>query len=283
MTIRTLPHLQYLGFQLIQPAPELREFVQDYWFVQSHDTTLYREEFLHPTGGVGIILNYGDVFSLDNQLVTAKMCLDGANTFSRRLNFAGHVNAVGVRFKTAGAYPFFKMPIFEIIDHPYDLLDLQIPHIHNIYEQVYEATSIYKQAQLLNNWLLHLLNTNRIADATVQGAIQHLQQSHGIKSVQAIGDQIGISTRQLQRQYKTQIGISPKHYARLLRVDHVRTVIKTQANPSFADVACQTGYYDQSHLIREFKSVVGMTPGAYVERHLQRNDYSATNAETSHT
>lgn len=283
MSKRSLPHLEYLGFQLMTPTPLLRDFVQDYWFVCSQEYALYREEFLHPTGGMGIIFNYGDVFSLDDHLVTANMCLDGTNSFSRRLNWAGRVDAVGIRFKTAGAYPFFAMPIYEMIDHPYDLADLQIPYIHDIYEQVYLAVSIEEQAKILDQWLLNLVNNNRIADSTVQGAIQLFQRSHGLQSVQAIGDNIGISTRQLQRQYKAQIGISPKQFAKLLRIEHTRAVIKTQSNPSLADVAYQAGYYDQSHLIREFKSVVGMTPGAYFERHQQRNCYPLINANTSHT
>jgi AraC-like DNA-binding protein len=271
---RASPYLDYLGFQLRKPSPVLQVFVRDYWFIRSYDSSRYREEFLHPNGGLGTIFNYGDDIFLDNQRITEPSVMDGANTFSRRLNFRGEVNAVGIRFKPSGAYPFFRMPINEIIDNPYDLAMLKMTGVHVVYGQLGDAPTVYDQVQILDRWLLNLLNENRLAASTVQGAMGMIYQSNGQSFVNDIGNAIGLSVRQLQRQYKAQVGISPKQHAKILRVEYARSAIKNLGQYPLSAVAYQAGYYDQSHFIREFKSIVSMTPSAYHARHQERDEAS---------
>ena len=263
--------LAYLGFQLMKPSGMLQAFVQDYWFIRNHDLPTYREEFLHPNGGLGTIFNFGDEFLMDNQPISATSILDGTNTFSRRLNFIGDVYAVGIRFKPSGAYPFFRMPIYEIVDNPYDLTDLTMNGVQEIIEQLYHAPTMTEQAHILDQWLLSLLHENRLVASTVHGAMGLIRQSNGQGFMSDIGDTIGLSVRQLQRQYKEQVGMSPKQHAKILRVEYARSAIKNLGHHPLSDVAYLAGYYDQSHFIREFKSVVGMTPSAYQLRHQARD------------
>ena len=58
--------------------------------------------------------------------------------------------------------------------------------------------------------------------------------------------------------------MSPKAYARLLRFEHASALLERASPPSrtLADVAMEAGYYDQSHLTRDFVALAGMTPGA---------------------
>jgi AraC-like DNA-binding protein len=63
-----------------------------------------------------------------------------------------------------------------------------------------------------------------------------------------------------------QVGMSPKQYARLLRVETARLALKRMRAPSTTYLAAELGFYDQAHFIREFSAVVGMTPYAYLKR-----------------
>lgn len=272
MSEQDSPQLEYLGFQLRKPSPLLQAFVQDYWFIRSRNSSSYREEFLHPNGGLGTIFNFGDEFFLDDEPIALASVLDGTNSFSRRLNFKGDVYAIGIRFKPSGAYPFFRMPIYEIVDNPYDLTELHINTAKELMEQLYHASYIVEQVRLLDNWLLQLLNENRLVASTVHGAIGLIRQSNGQGFMSDIGDTIGLSTRQLQRQYKENVGISPKQHAKILRVEFARSAIKNLGELPLSHVAHHAGYYDQSHFIREFKSIVGMTPSAYHIRHQARSE-----------
>ncbi|MER7249660.1 AraC family transcriptional regulator [Kribbella sp. NPDC000426] len=70
---------------------------------------------------------------------------------------------------------------------------------------------------------------------------------------------LGVSDRYLRRVFREAVGVSPKHFARITRV---RNVIG-QSRGSWADVAAYSGYTDQSHLIADFRSLMGVTPKAF--------------------
>jgi AraC-like DNA-binding protein len=78
--------------------------------------------------------------------------------------------------------------------------------------------------------------------------------------VRDLAAQIGISERQLRRWFEDGIGITPKAYARITRLR--RAVASSRATPEapWATIALDAGYYDQAHMIGEFRSSTGCTP-----------------------
>ncbi|MFI5697168.1 helix-turn-helix domain-containing protein [Kribbella sp. NPDC051586] len=70
---------------------------------------------------------------------------------------------------------------------------------------------------------------------------------------------LGVSERYMRRVFRQAVGVSPKHFARIARV---RSVIG-RANKSWADTAAYAGYADQSHLIADFRALMGVTPRAF--------------------
>jgi transcriptional regulator GlxA family with amidase domain len=74
---------------------------------------------------------------------------------------------------------------------------------------------------------------------------------------------VGVGERQLRTAFTTAVGISPKRFARLSRV---RSVVAGASRESWARLANDAGYYDQSHMAAEFREVMHLTPGAFVRR-----------------
>ncbi|NUT53083.1 MAG: AraC family transcriptional regulator [Saccharothrix sp.] len=72
---------------------------------------------------------------------------------------------------------------------------------------------------------------------------------------------LGIGERQLRTVFTKAVGLSPKRFA---RVERVRQVVARGARGEWARLAAELGYYDQAHLTREFRAVMGVPPGAYV-------------------
>jgi transcriptional regulator GlxA family with amidase domain len=71
----------------------------------------------------------------------------------------------------------------------------------------------------------------------------------------------GYSERQTRRKFKQSLGMSPKTFARTLRL---RTVLQHgRPDADWAELAAAAGFYDQSHLIHDFKSAFAMPPGAF--------------------
>lgn len=258
--------LSYLGFQLIMPSPVLRPYVVSYW-VMRRDKSLagYHEEFMHALGGFGIVINLGDSVRLNQQVVTDAIFLDGANSQSHRMGFEGRVDLLGIRFRVGAAYPFLGIPLVEMVNQT-SLLDLLgAEQILPLYERVTHAATLQEQIAYLEAWLLQRLAHGKTADRLVWHSLGQIQQQNGLLSMEALAQHLHISQRQLERLYQMQVGVTPKLYARLLRVENARQALKQNTAFSLTDLGLQLGFYDQSHFIREFKAIVGMTPGGYIE------------------
>jgi len=79
----------------------------------------------------------------------------------------------------------------------------------------------------------------------------------------AIG--LGVSERHLRRVFRDAFGLSPKAFARLARFHRALRAARADRPASWARIAIDAGYYDQSHLIEEFRAIAGATPRALVD------------------
>lgn len=259
--------LSYLGWYLIEPAPVLRPYVKSYWVMQRANPLDYlREEYIHPGGGYGIVFNLGDDFHVDGVPVRERIFLDGSNTVTRRLGFKGKISAIGVRFEPGGAYPFFGVPLHELRNYlaVMDVLGHRL--LQDLYEQIAEAKTTPLKIALLERWLLKQMGEWQAPPAIIPASFKVIRHQGGQISMKQLADDLYISQRQLERLYKTQVGMTPVQYGRLLRVDRARSLLKlkTYEQLSTAQIGAELGYYDQSHFIRDFKEIIGITPYQYL-------------------
>ncbi len=114
--------------------------------------------------------------------------------------------------------------------------------------------------------LLEAAIAERLARATRIGAGAQLALDAAPRlrsaSVYAVADDLGVSERHLRRVFRETIGVSPKAYAKLTRFHHALAVADADARASWATIAAEAGYYDQAHLIAEFRAIAGVTPRA---------------------
>lgn len=81
-------------------------------------------------------------------------------------------------------------------------------------------------------------------------------------SIHSLADFVGLSPYYLVRAFHKYVGVPPHAYQMILRVHKARILLKS--GMPISEVACRTGFYDQSHLTRSFKATFGVTPGAYI-------------------
>lgn len=259
-----------LGFQNILPHPALRPFVQSYWVFQRDKPLLtLREEYMHPQGGYGLVFNFGDSQRLDTETPSEPVFLDGANSRSRKMAFFGHIHLMGIRFHTGGAYPFLNVPLVELRNAVVALDALDRLSLMALYGRLYDADTLSERISLIENWLLGRLAQNDAPDSIIAGSLGLLRADDSL-SIPDLADKLAISQRQLERLYQVHVGISPKQYTQLLRVETARLTLKQVNDLSNTRLAVDLGFYDQAHFIRQFRAVIGMTPYRYMQRSRQR-------------
>ena len=79
-------------------------------------------------------------------------------------------------------------------------------------------------------------------------------------NVHAVAVDLGVSERHLRRVFRERVGMSPKTFAKLARFHRALRAARGDARASWASIAAATGYYDQAHLIAEFRAIAGVTP-----------------------
>jgi transcriptional regulator GlxA family with amidase domain len=80
--------------------------------------------------------------------------------------------------------------------------------------------------------------------------------------VHAVAADLGMSERHLRRVFRDAVGVSPKAFAKLARFHRALGAAHADRRTSWARIATATGYYDQAHLIDEFRTITGVTPRA---------------------
>lgn len=97
-------------------------------------------------------------------------------------------------------------------------------------------------------------------DVCVHAALDLLQRAHGARSIAQIAQTLRVSARHLERGFAREVGLSPKTLARVLRFQRAFQWLAAPARRPAAEIALACGYYDQSHLIRDFRQFAGSTP-----------------------
>jgi AraC-like DNA-binding protein len=96
----------------------------------------------------------------------------------------------------------------------------------------------------------------------------HIVKQKGMVQVKQLENKFRVSGRWLEKQFNEQIGCSPKEYARITRFNALLFDLQKHPLNAFFSLMEDYGYYDQSHLIKDFRAFTGQTPGQYLaERH----------------
>ncbi|RMI34423.1 AraC family transcriptional regulator [Nocardia stercoris] len=98
--------------------------------------------------------------------------------------------------------------------------------------------------------------------ALLDSAQHALTSDTGRGGVGAIARDLAISERHLRTLFHTEIGLSPKLFARIARVR--RAARAATAGVALSDVARESGYYDQAHMTTDFRRIMGISPAAFV-------------------
>ncbi|MGH9723125.1 MAG: AraC family transcriptional regulator [Bryobacteraceae bacterium] len=251
-------------YREVEPSPALRGLVRCYWTLESQ--TPLDPQLVVPDGSMELIFHLGDPFELENGAATqlqSRLLLAGQLEGPVRLRATGQVNVIGVRFLPGGAYPFLRFPLGEITGRIEELANVWRAAARELLEQLQEGVCTGRRVALVDDFLTARLADRRApeTDAAVASTIDAIVRSGGRRPVASLHRDAGLSTRQLERRFERAVGLKPKMFARVMRFQNaVRNAPQVRA----ADLAVECGYYDQAHMIRDFKQFCGTTPAEYL-------------------
>lgn len=235
-----------------KPDSQLASFIDAYWDVTCKESGTSIDKVL-PDGCVDIIINLGDDYSIEGENVilrSEKAYLGGAITHFMEAKTFPETHLVGVRFKPSAFGHFYSFSsLHEVKNNFVELSDDFIPKIHLLFRDISTAFDSF------------FLNRHIQPKRSLLPVIETVKKHDGDVSVNQLADAHFIKTRQLERNFKYHIGLSPKEFTNIIRYKFAQQLIlERHPKRTLCDIAFECGYYDLAHLSNEMKKYTGVTP-----------------------
>ncbi|GIJ46323.1 AraC family transcriptional regulator [Virgisporangium aliadipatigenens] len=167
-------------------------------------------------------------------------------------------DTVWVLFRAGGAAAFLPGGAHELRDGLVDLADVWGRDGATLRERLLSAADPVRA--------LERVLTGRLLRGPDPALVAAARALHDGASVAATADRLGWTTRHLGRRFAAGIGLAPKRFGRVRRFQRLLRAVTAGGAPDWARLAVECGYYDQAHLVNEFRDLSGLTPGAYRPR-----------------
>ncbi len=266
-----------------QPAPALRPFIARY--------VGYRQAGVGPARHRGLPSPYLTViFTLDEPLTIAEhpdprqpggdfvTLVGGMHTVPALITHEGWQSGIQLMLSPLGARMLLGLPAGELAFIDVEGTDVLGPDATRVQQRIRSASTWPERFAVLDEVLLGRLTADgpapghpqikREVSPEVSHAWQRLLSTGGTVPVSVLAAETGWSDRHLRARFASEIGLTPKSAARVVRFDRAKLLIRQRAavgrRLDLAELAVRCGFYDQAHMDAEFRVIAGSAPTAWL-------------------
>lgn len=256
------------------PSPTLSPYIEAFYLYEGDAARPPTKERCLPTGSMAVVVNLGHETlrvadqQHDGQFQThVGSVFTGASSRFCIIDTSTLVTTLSVCFKPGGARPFLPLPAAELTNQVVDLSSLWGRAALDLREQLLAAQPNEDRVRLLEHVLLSRASWEQAPHPAVTFALATLQAGHTRRSIADVMARIGLSPKRFLRLFQDTVGLTPKVFDRVLRLQDVLGQIAVGPPIYWADLAVDHGYFDQAHFIHDFQKLSGLTPGSYLTQH----------------
>lgn len=254
------------------PGGPLGELVESIW--TSHGEGVFIEEDILPRTPTEVLFALGNRHWLRDRTDPARdrsftrAFVSGLQTRPLAVESPADCQMAGVRLRPAGVAPFLRESPATIAGVVVDLDAALGRGVESLRDQLASEKDLRRRTLLLSAAVERHLVGAPLPCPPVARAVASLTRSAGRAGIAAIVRATGWSHRHFAARFRTEIGVTPKTFARIARFEaaFVRVGERRERFLGWADFAADLGYYDQAHLIKEFRELAGATPAEVLSR-----------------
>lgn len=251
-----------------KPAPPLGDFIHSFW--DSTYTPSHSRVRILPRGTIELVINLSEdevrIFDSGQPERCGQfpgIVVSGAYAGALDIDPMQHASMMGVHFRPGGAFPFFKATVGELANSHIALEDLWGRSAIELREKLRFAATCKKRFRILEDSL-----TARLRCFSKHPAVSLALSMFGPAgigdSVRTVAERVGLSQRRFIQVFTAQVGLTPKLFCRVLRFRHAQKFLHQSATLNWSQAALSCGYYDQSHLIHDYREFSGLSPTDYL-------------------
>ncbi len=248
------PHIAEKKFQLTRhmPSKDLAFFVEWYWIIHwdlREQEPHIQDVLPYPSVNLAIEKSQSGIFGV----VTGK--------FSRELVGKGRV--VAAKFRPGAFYPFAQLPVSQFTNKTTPLFDVFGSDGDQLEQSILAVETDEEALAQIENFLRERLPEHDPNVAAVNEIIDMIIADRNITRVDELVSRLDLNKRSLQRLFHQYVGVSPKWVVQRYRLqDAADQLVKDQVTDC-TDMALRLGYFDLAHFIKDFKTIVGLSPAEY--------------------
>jgi AraC-like DNA-binding protein len=266
--LQTFTHQSPIGHWSVsvwKPDPRLAEIVSNMWFGEGK--TAYQRDRILPSGQSQLLINLGppqyrvEPGPPEKRVPFIDVWYSGLHQGPIDTE-APHGNALlGVAFSAYGTFPWLGEHMENLSDRIIALADALGDGALALRERLLNTPSLEARFECVERWLLARLKPRTIVHPAVRWAVDRLAATGGRVTIEELATQTGFTRKHLGTLFQQQVGLSPKSLARIHRFRGALALLDGSAGQvPWAELAEQCGFYDQSHLINEFRRFTGFSP-----------------------
>jgi AraC-like DNA-binding protein len=258
------------------PAAPLDPYIRVLWYARAADVPHHRERVL-PSGCVQIILNLARDYLLDCPEGRADCRMSpglvvGARSVYEIVDTSDMADLIGIVF-TPGGFPVFASDAAHLFSNRSIALEgVWGDDAEGLRARLWEIGQPQARLACLEQFLLAKFG-NRIGDHVrspqVNFALRYFAHNPMIASVRETARQIGWSERRFSQVFREEVGLTPKVWCRVQRFQRAVKQLHAGIEVRWAELALDSGYYDQSHFANEFRAFSGVDARTYTMRRTQ--------------
>jgi AraC-like DNA-binding protein len=258
-------------FSFRTPMPPLDTCVERLWLLS--DAPPSSKERIAASGTIGLLINLHenelriyDSAKPERYKGFSGAVVSGPHSGPFVIDTRELVSVIGVHFRPGGAFPFLGTPANELSDAHVDLAALWGPPAIELRERLCAAKTPTERFNLLEKTLVAHLFHPLERHYAVRFALDTFGRADSALAIRDVARDAGLSQRRFIQLFAREVGMSPKLFCRVLRFRQALETVRQTAIPDWGRVAVDCGYYDQSHLIHDFRFFSSLSPTEYVRQ-----------------
>ncbi len=263
--------------RIFRPSTLLRPFVKYYWTLENcaHSEKTYIQRIV-PSGLPELSFYFGDAptYERNDQNVRATAVLNGQQDHSYKIRVMGRLEMLSVIFQPYAAKLFFDLPASELMNRSIPAEDLEAAFLRELEPRLCDCFGAEQKVQIIESFLLNSLSRKKEYELRrICSSLSLINANRGSAGINDLAASACLSRKQFERSFSEFIGISPKKFQKVIRFQSVLHQKNQHPEISLTGLAVECGYFDQSHMIRDFKQLSGLTPAQYFSDCQPVSDY----------
>jgi AraC-like DNA-binding protein len=262
-----------MDYQVFDPSTSLQPFVKCFWTLEAEASPSPVRQRVVPDGCMEMIFNYGDRFYQYPEdgscILQPQSFIFGQITSFLEIAPSGTTGLVATRFLPEGLAPFLDCTVASLENKAVAIQDIFGKAGSELEQTIIHSKSNRQRIELIENFLLARLEKPGTIDNIARACVETILKAQGQLEVTELADKLNIHRRNMERKFRTAVGMSPKQLSRVVRLQSALKLLEKNKYSNLTSLAYESGYYDQAHFIKDFKEFTGISPRSFFAENLK--------------